>query len=435
MNRWRTNHVTRRELLRRLGLLAAAGWAGCQPAFGADRAWKMSRANDQFLEDLERTTFRFFDECSHPRTGLVKDRTLAARNDEREIASIAATGFGLTAFCIADQRGWLPHPQARDRVLLTLRYLRDTLPQEHGFFFHFVNWRTGERLWKCELSSIDTALLLAGVLTCRQHFEDAEIRSAAQALYDRVDWQWMTAGGPLLRMGWKPENGFLDSSWNVYSEHMVLYLLAIGANQHALPPASWRAWRRPWIEYDGLRYVSGASPLFTHQFSHAWFDFRNTHDGFLNYFENSVTATRAHRKFCLDLRKEFPQFTENLWGITSSDSIRGYVGWGGPPREGPLDGTVVPCAAAGSLPFLPAECLRCLETMRERFGEKDWRHYGFVDAFNPATGWYNPDVIGIDAGITLLMAENLRSGFVWRVFMRNPEARRAMKLTGFGAGG
>ena len=426
--------VTRRELLRCLGVLAAAGLTGCRPALPVDRGWKLSRADDRFLEDLERVTFRFFDECAHPQTGLVKDRARADGHDDREIASIAATGFGLTALCIADWRGWLAEGHARERVGRTLRFLRDALPEEHGFFFHFVNWRTGERLWHCELSSIDTALLLAGVLTCGAYFNDAEIRALAKAIYDRVDWQWMAHGSLLLRMGWKPESGFLDSSWHAYSEHMLLYLLAIGADKHALAPEAWRAWGRPWVEYDGLRYVSGAAPLFIHQFSHAWFDFRGRHDAFLDYFRNSVTATRAHRQFCLDLRGEFPQFEEDLWGITSSDSAQGYVGWGGPPREGPLDGTLVPCAAAGSLPFLPAECLRCLQTMRSRFGDRVWRHYGFVDAFNPGTGWFNPDVIGIDAGITLLMAENLRTGFVWRVFMKNPEARHALRLAGFVAG-
>ncbi|HWW03121.1 MAG TPA: glucoamylase family protein [Candidatus Acidoferrum sp.] len=435
MTKWIASAVTRREMLRCLGILAAAGCTGCRPLRGSGSQRKFSSADDQFLEDLERTTFRFFDECSHPQTGLVKDRSRADGNDDREIASIAATGFGLTALCIADQRGWLSHQRARERALLTLRFLHDSLPHEHGFFFHFVNWRTGDRLWACELSSIDTALLLAGVLTCRAYFDDAEIRSLAQSLYDRVDWRWMAHGSLLLRMGWKPEMGFLDSSWRAYSEHMVLYLMAIGANEHALAPESWRAWRRPWIEYDGNRYVSGAAPLFIHQFSHAWFDFRGVHDGFLDYFKNSVTATRAHRQFCRDLHDEFPQFGQDLWGITSSDSAHGYVGWGGPPRQGPLDGTLVPCAAAGSLPFLPAECLRCLQTMRTRFGDQAWRRYGFVDAFNPVKGWFNPDVIGIDAGITLLMAENLRTGFVWRVFMRNPEVRRGMKLAGFVADG
>ena len=224
MNDWNRAEVTRREMLRCVAVLAAAGLMGCHSVRRAQGQWQLSREDEQFLEDLERTTFRFFDECSHPRTGLVKDRSRAERNDDREIASIAATGFGLTALCVADHRGWLPRQRVRERVLLTLRYLHRTLPQEHGFFFHFVNWRTGDRLWACELSSIDTALLLAGVLMCRAYFTDGEIHSLATGLYDRIDWQWMAEGGPLLRMGWKPETGFSDSSWSTYSEHMVLYL-------------------------------------------------------------------------------------------------------------------------------------------------------------------------------------------------------------------
>lgn len=425
--------LTRREMLRLLGVVGALGAAGVTACASTPRSneGELSKSDARFLEDLERTTFRFFEECAHPWTGLVKDRALPNGDDQREIASIAATGFGLTALCVGAERGWLSPTQARQRALTTLRYLQTGLPHEHGFFFHFVNWRTGDRLWKCELSSIDTALLLAGVLTCRQFFDDSEVQSLAKGLYDRVDWRWMAAGGAMLRMGWKPESGFLASTWKHYCEHMVLYLLALGANQNGLGPDSWRAWTRPRMEYGGYTYVSGAAPLFTHQFSHAWFDFRGKRDEFLDYFQNSITATQAHRQFCLDLGREFSDFSEDLWGITSSDSARGYVGWGGPPREGPLDGTVVPCAAAGSLPFLPAECLRVLHTMRERFGKRAWTRYGFVDAFNPLTGWFAPDVIGIDAGITLLMAENLRSGFIWRVFMQNPECQRAMKVAGF----
>ena len=412
-------------------MLAAAGAVGCRDSARENRAIALSAADDAFLEELERASFRFFDECAHPATGLVKDRSLADRNDGREVASIAATGFGLTALCIADQRGWLPRPQARERVWLTLRFLRHQLPTEHGFCFHFISWRTGERVWQCELSSIDTALLLAGVLTCRAYFEDAEIKQLATVIFDRVDWRWMAPDGLLLRMGWKPESGFLESVWNGYCEHLVLYLLAIGAGPNALPPEAWRAWSRPYIEYGGRRYVSVAAPLFVHQYSHAWFDFRGRRDEFLDYFDNSVTATRVHRQFCLDLRPEFPHFAEDLWGITASDSATGYVAWGGPPRQGPLDGTLVPCAAGGSLPFLPAESIRCLRTMRERFGERVWCRYGFRDAFNPVTGWLAPDVIGINVGITLLMAENLRSGFVWRTFMANPEARRGIERAGF----
>ncbi len=417
--------------MQRLAILGVAGIVGCRTQRPPGDGSVLSRTDDEFLSELERASFRFFDECSHPQTGLVKDRSLVDRNDDREIASIAATGFGLTALCIAENRGWISPQAARDRVRLALRYLRDQLPHEHGFFFHFINWRTGERLWKCELSSIDTALLLAGVLTCRTYFDDPEIEALAKGLYDRVDWRWMTNGGLRLRHGWKPECGFLDASWSAYSEHMLLYLLALGADHQALASESWSAWERPWVEYGGRRFVSVEAPLFIHQYSHAWFDFRGVRDEFLDYFENSINATRAHQQFCSDLRREFPHFGGDIWGITASDSAHGYVAWGGPPRHGPLDGTIVPAAAAGSLPFLPAECLRSLRCMRSQFGDRIWGRYGFRDAFNPATGWYGRDVIGIDVGITLLMAENLRTGFVWRTFMANPEARRGMRLAGF----
>ena len=425
--------LNRRQMLGRLALAGAGALAGCQSPQPDQRGTPaaFSAADDAWLEELERACFRFFDECAHPETGLVKDRSLADRNDEREVASIAATGFGLTALCIADARGWLPRGEAEARVRRTLRFLRDKLPVEHGFFFHFVNWRTGARVWECELSSIDTALLLAGVMTCRSYFHDAEIGRLATTIFDRVDWRWMAAGGPLLRMGWKPESGFLEAVWDGYCEHMMLYLFAIGARCNALPPSTWREWHRPWIEYQGYRFVSVPAPLFVHQYSHAWFDFRGRRDAVLDYWQNSVTATLAHRRFCLDLRPEFPHFTEQIWGITASDSASGYVAWGGPPRQGRLDGTVVPCAAGGSVAFCPAECLPCLRAMREQYGDRIWRRFGFRDAFNPATGWLDPDVIGIDVGITLLMAENLRTGFVWRTFMANPEAQLGMSRAGF----
>lgn len=422
--------LTRRGWLQRMAILALAGGAGCRTGIFCRRQGVLSCADDAFLEELERATFRFFEECAHPRTGLVKDRSRADGNDEREVASIAATGFGLTALCIADARGWLTREEARERTLAALRFLLNEMPHEHGFFFHFIHWGTGQRVWECEVSSIDTGLLLAGVLTCRAHFDDAEIRAAAIALYDRIDWRWL-ARGELLGHGWKPENGFLAATWDSYCEQMLLYLMAIGSRGRALGPESWHAWQRPIVRYRGYQFIGVNAPLFVHQYSHAWFDFRGRRDRYANYFENSVAATRAHRQFCLDLRGEFPHYSEDLWGITASDSARGYAVWGGPPRQGAIDGTLVPCAAAGSLPFLPEECVRCLRAMRERFGERIWKRYGFVDAFNPATGWVNPDVIGIDLGITLLMAENFRTEFVWRTFMRNPEMGFAMRRVGF----
>ncbi|HKE30776.1 MAG TPA: glucoamylase family protein, partial [Candidatus Angelobacter sp.] len=211
---------------------------------------------------------------------------------------------------------------------------------------------------------------------------------------------------------------------------MMLYLLAIGSPTKPVAPTTWAAWARPKVEFKRIKYISGAAPLFIHQYSHAWFDFRNKRDAYANYFENSVKATRAHKLFCLSLAGQFPDYTENLWGITASDSVHGYVAWGGPPAEGPIDGTVVPAAAAGSLPFLPSDTLKVLRTARERYPAA-WGQYGFVDAFNPLTNWVNPDVIGIDTGISMLMAENVRTGFVWKTFMKNPEAQKAVKLAGF----
>jgi hypothetical protein len=391
----------------------------------------LAPADEKFLDELERASVLFFWEAASPETGLVKDRSRADGPDPRKVASIAATGFGLTALCIADQRKFLTHDQARARTRATLQFLWQGLPHEHGFFFHFINVRNGERVWQCELSSIDTALLLCGVLTCRQHFVEPEIRRLAQQIYERLDWPWMLNGEKVFAHGWKPESGFLKARWDHYCELMMLYLLALGSPTHPAPADTWHAWKRPKYEYEGLAYIYCEAPLFVHQYSHAWFDFRGQQDSYADYFENSVRATKAHRLFCLNLRQRFPQFSNDLWGISASDSAQGYAVWGGPPEHGRLDGTLVPCAVAGSLPFLPAETIGVLRTTRARFGERVWKRYGFVDAFNPHTNWFAPDVIGIDVGITLLMAENIRTGFVWERFMKNDEMRRAMQRAGF----
>jgi hypothetical protein len=209
---------------------------------------------------------------------------------------------------------------------------------------------------------------------------------------------------------------------------MMIYLLAIGSPTHPVAPECWDSFARPVIHYSGYSYISGDDPLFTHQYSQAWYDFRGKRDKYADYFANSVTATRAHKAFCL----AHPEwYNEDYWGVTASDYAGGYTAWGGPPPIGPLDGTVVPCAAAGSLAFLPDECLSVLRAMRSKFGTKAWGRYGFVDAFHPAANWYDPDVLGIDQGVSVLMAENLRSGLVWSTFMRNPESVTAMKRAGF----
>jgi hypothetical protein len=396
--------------------------------------------DDQLLEELEKTAFLFFWEQADRTTGQVKDRAFAAGNDTRKISSVAATGFGLTALCIGDQRGYQPRAAIVSRVQATLTFLANTLQPmgKNGFFFHFVDMGTGSRAFNSEVSSIDTALLLCGVLTCRQYFSDATIQKLASQIYSNVNFNWMLNGGQTLSMGWTPENGFLAARWEHYCELMMLYLLAIGAPNpaFAIPASSWAAWSRPAIQYSGLSYISGSDPLFVHQYSHAWFDFRNKKDAFANYFQNSVTATQAHRLFCISLAGQFPDYSSDLWGITASDYKGGYTAWGGPSAQGgpigPVDGSIVPCATAGSLPFAFPETIHVLRWIRGHY-PKAWQRYGYVDAFNPLTDWYDADVLGIDLGISMLMAENQRTQFVWNTFMKNPEAQAAMRKVGFHA--
>ncbi len=391
----------------------------------------LSPEDDQFLDMLERACFLFFWEQGNPETGLIKDRCNVRVNDTGVAASIASSGFGLTAICIAEKRGYIGHTEARLRVVRALSFLWRKLPTHRGFFFHFANINTGERVWDSEVSSVDTAILLCGVLTCRQHFsEDQDISQLAHAIFDRVDWGWLAEDTELLSHGWSPEQGFIPSRWDFYSELMMMYLLGMGSSTHSLSSDAWFAWKRTVFEYDGLRYIGSFAPLFVHQFSQAWFDFRNKKDRYADYFQNSAIATDVHRRFCVELNAQFPDYSNALWGITASDSERGYVAWGGPPATGPIDGTIVPCATGGSLPFLPSATMRVLRTIHDHYPQA-WSRYGFVDAFNPLTGWYDTDVIGIDTGITMLMAENARTGFVWDTFMKNPEAQRGMEIAGF----
>jgi hypothetical protein len=390
----------------------------------------LSPQDDQFLNDLEHANFLFFWEQANPHTGLTKDRCNVRTNDTTVAASIASTGFGLTAICIGEKRGFVSHADARVRVLDALSFIWHKLPTHRGFFYHFANINSGERIWDSEASSVDTAMLLCGVLTCRQHFHDKDIGDLAHAIFDRVDWTWLSEDTTLLSHGWKPELGFIPSRWDLYSELMMMYLLGLGSTSHPLKSDAWFAWKRSVFEYDGLRYIGSFAPLFVHQYSQAWFDFRGKRDRYADYFKNSVIATDVHRRFCIELNPHFSDYSNALWGITASDSEKGYVVWGGPPAMGPIDGTIVPAAPGGSIPFLPDATMRVLRTIHEHYPNA-WSRYGFVDAFNPLTEWYDTDVVGIDTGITMLMAENARSAFVWDTFMKNPEAQRGMANAGF----
>jgi hypothetical protein len=428
--------MNRRALLK---LLAASSLVG--PAcFAAAAPTPLTPSDEHLLDDLQRRGCLYFAEQASPRNGQILDRARWVNStgtlDPRRMASIAATGFGLTALCIADKRGYQPPTQIIEQVRRTLRFHAATLPNDHGFFSHFNDIESGAPWHNSEISSIDTALLLCGVLTARAHFhQDDEIVHLATTLYERVDWPWMLNGELTFSMGLR-DGQFLKSRWNHYCELMMLYLLALGSPTHPIDPACWDAWSRPQMHYAGFDYIGAADPLFVHQYSHAWFDFRHRRDHYADYFANSILATRAHRAFCLNLDKPY---SEDYWGISASDSQHGYTAWGGPGIRGPgtmqgfggIDGSVVPYAATGSLPFLPDDCLRVLHALKDRHGKFAWGRYGFCDAFHPDAQWYDPDVLGIDLGIGVLMAENLRSGFIWETFARNPEVSSAMQKARF----
>jgi hypothetical protein len=416
-----------------VAVLAARGDAVADPKSVPGRG--IFTADDEaFLDDLQKRGLRFFIDEADPVTGLMPDRTLANGGPSSGVASIASVGFGLTALCIGEQRGWVSRDEVYERSMRVLRFLRDKAPQERGHFYHFLDMKTGARMWNCEVSNVDTALLMAGVLTVRQHFPNTELARLANELFERVEWPWLLNSEGTLTMGWTPEKGFLEAKWGDFSEGPpLIVLMGLGSKTHPLPARAWHDWRRkPVFTYAGLAFVQ-CPPLFTHQYPQIWFDLRGLRDDHLNYFKNSQLATIAQRQWAIDeLSKRFPTYGPDIWGFTASDTPQGYGGPAGPPSaDSDIDGSVVSCAPGGSLGFEPRLCLDALKAMKARYGEKGYLKYGFVDAFNPATGWYNPDVIGIDVGPTVLMAENARSGFVWKTFMSCPEMQQALKIAGF----
>ena len=398
----------------------------------------ISPADRAFLEDMEHRGVLYFLEQTDPATGLVLDRADQAggraRGPSRNIASLAATGFGLTALCIGAEHGWIPRDQAIQRVRATLQFFATRAFHEHGWFYHWMEVSNGDGQWDSEVSSVDTSFFLGGALTAARYFsQDPEIGKLAQQIYDRVDFNWMLDGDPLiLSHGWKRGKGFLKYRWETYSESSLLYLLAIGSSTHPISEQSWYAWQRPLYTYGPYQFISGG-PLFTHQYSHAWIDFRTRRDrGFIDFFQNSVSATRANRLYCSNLHQNMAlSFGPAIWGITASDGPKGYRIYGEIKSFEPVDGTIAPCAAGGSLMFTPDISIPALRTMRDQYQDRLYGRYGFVDAYNPELKWFDSDVVGIDLGITLLSAENLLSGNVWRWFMGNQAVPRAMDRAGF----
>lgn len=450
--------MNRRSFLTRLSASGAA--LSFSPLSGAPApaSAAISAEDASFVEDIGHRSFRFLWEASDPHSGVTREHLYWDGSpypaERRDIGSTGATGFTVTGLCIAAERGWVPRAQARERALNTLRFYADHAKNEHGWFYHWLNVVTGERTGanfdtavlklpegktmarpKSEVSVSDSTWLFAGALTAGRYFtEEPEMARLAKKIYERVDYKWIRNGDPnLMAHGWLPETGFTPARYDKYCQLALMYLMGIGSPSNPLPPEAWYAWERNPNSYGGRNYI-GVSLLWTYQYPFAWADFRGRREyrePHMDWFANAQTATRAHREFCaVELKKSFPGYSNDIWGITSSMSKTGYKAWGGPPRKSSIDGSVVPCAAAGSLMLTPDISVPALRAMRDRFGEKIWTKYGFADAFDPNTGWVSPEVIGLDAGITLLSAENLLTGNVWKWFMSNPEIARAMNVAG-----
>jgi len=373
-----------------------------------------SPSDYEFLNKLEYDSLRYFVGEVNPSNGLIKDSSRPGAP-----CSVAAVGFGLTALCIGESRGWLDKKQVYDRVLTTLLTFRDKVKNEHGFFYHFLDMRTGQRAWNSELSSIDTALFMAGALFAGEYFKGTKIEEVANELYERVDWAWMLNGGKLLCMGWKPEEDFLPYYWDSYNEAMILYALAVGSPTHPIDKKCWFEWLRPVGIYKGYAVVfCYTGSLFTYQYSHAWIDFRKLKDGGISYFINSINASKANREFCIENSNRYKTYGENCWGLTACLGPEGYKGYGAKPGEAFHDGTIAPSGMAGSLPFCWSESLSGLKFIYERHKNFIYGKYGFKDAFNLDKNWWSEEYLGIDVGITVLMIENYRTGLVWDKFMK-----------------
>jgi len=567
----------------------------------------MPVSDDDFLEMVEHDTFNYFWSEVNQTNGLIRDRSTPDSP-----CSIASVGFGLSAICIAESRGWVNRTDASDRILTTLETFNDLYNKE-GFYYHWINMSTGAREWDCEVSSIDTALLMAGVLHAGEHFKENEsIRTLSNELYERVNWTWMLNGTDTITMKWTPEEGLSPGYWRGYNEAMIMYLLAIGSPTHPVPDpkGSWDAWastygrdcgrmvdgfegdnvsdwvtfadsgsgasidtsrsnnskigdysmkidytigggtdgercgtylqKSTWANYDsvnlwiygdnssnilrikieedcGKEYwiyelplnwtgwneldipvssfrvweptmqdgvldktkvnrftiailesdasTSGSTiyvddfklpcsasdgcdgedfiycytgSLFTYQYSHCWIDFRCKHDGYANYWQNSINAVRENRLFCIDNSDVYVTYGENCWGLTACDGSYGYTNHGSYPCYC-HDGTIPPTGAGGSVALAPGIAIPALRYMYETYGGKIWSTYGFKDAFNLDTNislggcqpWWTDEYIGIDEGAIMLMIENHRSGMVWREFMQNQYVRHAMAEAGF----
>ncbi|HLE56645.1 MAG TPA: glucoamylase family protein [Rhodothermia bacterium] len=435
--------------------------------------------SDPFLDTLQVKTFGFFWDLTDHETGLTPDRAPGLI-----FSSIAAVGFALPAYAIGAERGYVERSEAAQRTLNTLRYFWE-LPQgtdsvsvsgHRGFFYHFLHFENGLRYRNTELSTIDTALLIAGVLFAQEYFDDADstetaIRAYADSLYLRIEWDWFRHEPPLLTMGWYPEKGrgFNGSVWRGYNEGMILYILGLGSPTHPIEPEAWDAWTSTyeWSDFYGYEHVN-FTPLFGHQYSQAFIDFRGIQDAYMrevgiDYFENSVRATLSQKAYAQDNPGGWKDYGGDIWGLTACDGpgavvemdgdeqrFHAYWARGASDRQINDDGTIAPTAVGGSIPFAPVETIAALKAMKQRYGEPLFSTYGFLDSFNPTftfvdaemrhgqvvdgLGWFDTDYLGIDQGPIIIMAENYRTGLVWETMKKNKYIVRGLERAGFTGG-
>ncbi len=461
-----------------VGIAVLARIAGCEgsPPGSVGNA-ALPADDDAFLDDVERRTFRFFWERGDPATGLIPDRWPTP-----SFSSVAAVGFGLTAYPIGAERGWVTREEACGRALATMRFFWSA-PQDtsaagaagyRGFFYHFLDPATGLRFRDVELSTVDTALFFAGALFCQSYFDggaaaEVELRALVDSLVERADWTWASPRPPAIGHGWDPENGHLAYDWRGYNEAMIVYVLALASTTHPAGEGAWDAWTSHyrWGTFHGEEHL-GFAPLFGHQYTHVWIDFRGIQDAAtrakgIDYVENSRRAARAQRTYAIANPGGWAGYGEDLWGLTACDGpIDGTFELRGAPREIHTywargasftevrdDGTLCPSAAAASIAFMPEHAVAAMRAMAGRFGALLYGEYGFLDAFNPsftlpeevqhgrvdpALGWFDTDYLGIDQGPILAMIENHRSGLVWKTMRENPTVVRGLRRAGFTGG-
>lgn len=420
---------------------------------------------EAFIEELKKRTFAYFWEVVDTVTWQTDDRY-----PQKNFTSVAATGFALSSYIIGIHNDYITREEGAVRVSNVLEWLWNS-PQGQdakgmtgykGFFYHFLNYESGTRFKKVELSTIDTGLLMAGVLTAQSYFDkdnstEQRIRQLADSLYLRVNWNWAMNGNETMSMGWHPESGFIKAQWTGYNEAMILLILALGSPEHPIPNNSWDVWTSTynWAEFQGYEHVN-FGPLFGHQYSQMFVDFRGIWDEYMaekgiDYFENSRRATLSNRAYCIKNPHGFDGYGKNIWGLSASDGpgnetrringkpirFKTYNARGVAVDYHQDDGTITPTAAGGSIPFAPEETLQALYTMKVRFGDKLYTKYGFLDSFNLSYGdedWFNSDYLGIDQGPILIQLENLESGLIWKTLRKNPYIKEGLNRAGFKGG-